>query len=196
MGEKLEAVRYLQDVLKVNPEHALQLAEKLDEEEYNEKDDLRQKFNELKVKMENPPSAKFPRTIGLIFMGIGIIMLTIAIYLVYSDYQFTEKAISVTGEVLSYDSYYSSDSDGGGSTMYTPTFSYSYNGKEYTYTSSTSSSSPDFKIGEAAEILVDPDNPSNVLVNSFWERYLISVILGFLGAMFSGLGYMTFKIFG
>lgn len=197
MGEKLEAVRYLQDVLKVNPEQALQLAEKLDEEEEkNENNDLRKRFNELKAKMESPPSAKLPRTVGLIFMGIGIIMLASVVYLMYTDYHFTKKAASVTGEVLSYDSYYSSDSDGGGSTMYTPTFSYSYNGKEYTFTSSTSSSSPEFKIGEAVEILVDPDDPNNVLVNSFWERYLISVILGFLGAMFSGLGYMAFKIFG
>lgn len=197
MGEKLETVRYLQDVLNVSAEQALQLAEKLDEEaEFNENNELRLKFNELKAKMENPPSARFPRTIGLIFMGIGIVMLTVVIYQVYADYQFSQKAISVSGEVVSYDSYYSSDSDGGGSTMYTPTFAYTFNGKEYTYVSSTSSSSPDFEVGELVEILVDPDDPQNILINSFWERYLIAVILGFLGTMFTGLGYMSFRIFG
>jgi len=129
-------------------------------------------------------------------MVLGSIMLIVVVYVVYSNNQFSQKAIPVTGEVISYDSHESSDDDGGSTTMYTPTYGYSYNGKNYTYTSSTSSSSPDYDIGEKVEVLVDPDNPEEVLVNAFWERWLIVVILGFMGSMFTGLGYMAYRLMG
>lgn len=194
MGEKLEAVRYMQETLGLSAEQALTLVEKLDEE--TEQTELRTKFESMRERMQSGPASKMPRTVGLIFMSIGGIMLAVVAYIIVSDYKFSQRAVPVTGKVIDYSSYYSTDSDGSGSTMYTPTFEYTYNGSKHTYTSSTSSSSPDFEMGESVEILVDPDNPGNVLVNAFWERWLLAVILGFMGSMFAGLGYMAFRLFG
>lgn len=193
-GDKLEAVRYLQQTLNVNAEQALALTEKLEEESGN--NELLNRFNELKSKLGSKPSTRFPRIVGLAFMSIGLIMLSAVAFLAYRDYQFSLRAIPVTGKVTANESYYSSDSDGGGTTMYTPTFEYSFNGAIHTHKSNVSSSEMDYSIGESVEILVNPDDPQQILVNEFWERWTLPLILGFLGLMFSGLGYMAYRLFG
>ena len=79
MGEKLEAVRYFQQVLSIDAEQALLLAEKLEKEVEPEFDqqELLQKAEEMKRS-----GAKVGRLVGLIFMSIGIVLLVVAGYFV------------------------------------------------------------------------------------------------------------------
>lgn len=189
-GEKLEAVRYLQTELNIGAEQALSLTEKLEEETNKE---FEAELNEFHGAAKD---TKMPRLVGGLFMTLGSIMLMIVLYVIYSNNQFVKRAIPVTGEIVNYDSYESSNDDGGSTTMFTPTFAYSFNGREYKYKSSTSSSAQDYKIGDKVEILVDPNDPNSVLVNDFWERWLLVMILGFLGTMFSGMGYLVYRFLG
>ncbi len=197
MGEKLEAVRYLQETLNIDAEQALRLTEKLEEEdEKSETSDLRHRFEKAKQEMSSSKGTNVGRTVGLIFMSVGILMLATCFYLFYNSTQFAKRAIPVMGRVVDYDSYYSTNDDGGGSTMYTPIYEYTYYGNKKTFQSSVSSSSRDFDIGEEVEILVDPDDPDEIIVNTFWDRYFAVVILGFLGSLFTGLGYMAYRLMG
>jgi hypothetical protein len=50
-------------------------------------------------------------------------------------------------------------------------------GKQYEYESVNSSSPPSHDVGEVVTLLYDPDNPGKARVNSFWELWLLSVIL-------------------
>jgi len=195
-GEKLEAVRYLQQTLNIDAAQALLLAEKLEEEDEAELSVLRKQFDQAKQDMSQSKGVNVGRIVGLSFMTIGFIMLSLAAYFIYSSYTFSKRAIPTLGRVIDYDSYYSSDNDGGGSTMYTPIFEYSHMGSKLTYKSSVSSSSQDYDLGEEVEILVDPDDPEHVMVNNFWDRYFAVVVLGFLGSMFTGLGYMAYRLIG
>ena len=170
---------------------ALLLAEKLEEEEVGTTE-LREQFEEAKKKMQATSGVNLGRTVGLIFMCIGIPMLAFGFYYFYDNYIFSQHAIPVVGRVIDYDSYYSSDSDGGGSTMYTPIYEYTYNGNRKTHAGTVSSSSRPYDLGEEVEILVDQDDPNHVLVNTFWDRYFAVVMLGFLGTLFTGLGYLAF----
>lgn len=197
MGEKLEAVRFLQETLNIDAEQALLLAEKLEEEEEkSDTSDLRKQLEKAKQEMSSSKGFKMGVTVGLIFMSLGILMLAFGFYFFYDNYQFAKRAVPVVGHVVDYDSYYSTDDDGGGSTMYTPIYEYTYQGNKKTHASSVSSSGRDFDIGEEVEILVDPDDPNEILVNTFWDRYFAVVILGFLGSLFTGLGYMAYRLMG
>ena len=199
-GDKLEAVRYLQHQLSITADQALKLAEKLEEDLNNEgiaeSEKLDEKLNELKKEFGAKKQLNVGRLVGSIFMVVGSIMLAVAAYVTYANNQFSKRAIPVSGEVISYSSYESNDDDGGTTTMFTPTFSYTYNGKNYTHASNVSSSGQDYQIGEKVDVLVDPDDPTEVLIDSFWEKWLIVVILGFLGIMFAGMGYMVHVVLG
>ena len=186
MGDKLEAVRFVQQTLYISVEQALTLTEKLE--------------GELKSPNENPsdaPTMNVGRLLGSIFMSLGGIMLAVVAYLAFSNYKFEQRAQPVKGKVVDYQSYQSANSKGGGyTTMYTPSFEYPFQGKPYRYKSSTSSSSKEYEIGEAVEVLVDPLEPETPLINTFWEKWFLPVLLGSLGTMFTGMGYLAFRVFG
>jgi len=137
-------------------------------------------------------NANSSQVVGLIFMTLGLIMLAVVGYLLASHYKFTQRAISVTGTVIGYNNQLGRGDDSG---MYSPMFEYSVNGIKRTYQSHSSSSSPEFEIGDTVEILVDPNDAQSVMVNSFLERWLAPSILGFLGALFTGLGYVVYRVF-
>lgn len=194
MGEKLEAVRYFQQTLNITAEQALVLAEKLEEEV--ETSPLLEKFKSVQQAVRHKPATNVSRLVGGIFMGLGGIMLAIVVYLIQSNYQFAQRAIPVKGVVVRYDNHQSSNDNGGSTTMYTPTFEYDFEGKTYTYKSNTSSSSPSYEIGEEVDVLVDPNDPNEILIDNFWEKWFLPAVLGFMGAMFSGMGYLVYRVFG
>lgn len=193
MGNQLDAVRYLQETLDITSEQALILAEKLEEETESE---LEKEFKSMQDEMHQKPSINIGRLVGGIFMGLGVIMLAIAAYFIVSNYKFSERAITVKGKVIDYNSYESRNDDGGSTTMYTPTFEYEFQSKTYTHKSTTSSSSQDYELDELVDVLVDPDNPKEILIDSFWEKWFVSVLLGFLGTLFTGMGYLAYRVFG
>ncbi len=116
-------------------------------------------------------------------------MLTVCAYLFASQYRFAQRAIRVKATVIAY------DNQSEGSSMYSPLFEFSFNGVKRTYQSHVSSSSPEFEIGESVEILVDPNDPQSVLINTFLGRWLAFAILGFLGTLFTTLGYLVLRVF-
>lgn len=194
MGEKLDAVRYFQETLQVSAEEALLLAEKLEEE--IEETDL-EDIKELQQEALKQPGVNVGRLVGMIFMSIGTIMLAVVAYLLVSNYQFMQRAQSVKGKVIDYQSYQSRDRDSNSSTsMYTPTYQYAYKGKLYTHISTTSTSSKDYEIGDPVEILIDPEDPKEILINSFMVKWFLPLLLGFMGTLFTGLGFVAFRFLG
>ena len=191
-GEKSRVVQYLRHTFRVSPEEAVKLMEKLEVEAKDST--LLEKLRALKAKQHS--GVNVPRLAGLLFIGIGLIMLISVAYIVMDNNKLSKRAIVTTGVVLSYSTYFSNDEESSGSTMYTPTFEYSFNGKKYTKQSDLSSSSRVFEIGDEVEILVDPDEPQNALINSFWERWFMAVVLGGMSTMFVGLGYMAYRVLG
>lgn len=194
MGEKLDAVRYFQNTLGITADQALVLAEKLEEE--IESSPLLDEFKALQSEATRKPGVNVGRLVGTIFMSVGGILLAVVVFLIVSNYKFSQRAILVKGKVIDYDSYVSTDDDGSSTTMFRPTFEYAYAGKTYTHVSSTSSSSPEYEISEMVDVLVDPDEPQEILIDNFWERWFLPVLLGFMGTMFAGMGYLVFRILG
>lgn len=189
-GRQLEAVRYLREVLGVSLEQGMALAEKLEAEEGGAVTPLAQR-----VTTHLKSGSSVAKLVGRIFMTVGLLMIGVAAYFVYSNRQFEQRARPVQGTVVDFQSYVSTN-DNSSTTMYKPVFEYVFNGKTYTYVSTTSSSSPEFEVGEKVNILVNPQNPEDVLVDSFLEKWLISLILGIMGTFFTGMGYVAYRVLG
>lgn len=195
MGEKPEAVRYFQQVLAIDAEQALLLTEKMEKEvepKFNLQE-FHQKYEEMKRTAPN-----ITRPAGLIFMCLGIVLLAYVFYLRYAYQQFEETAVTVKGTVVDFQSEITEHDRGRMGTYttitYTPVFEYVYEGKKYTYVSTSSSKEKEYEVGERFDILVNPENPANVLVHSFMEKWSTPAWLGFLGTLFTGLGYVLFAV--
>lgn len=189
-GKQLEAVRYFREVLGVDANQALALAEKLEQEMGGPPPLLAQR-----VTAHLRSGSIVGRLVGRIFMTVGIIQAVVAAYLVFSHSRFERHAMAIKGTVVDYQSYVSTGSDGS-TTMYTPVFEYRLNGKAYTHVDNSSSSFREFEVGEVVDILVDPENPEDVLVDSFMEKWFVPTLLGFMGIVFAGIGYGLYRILG
>ena len=119
---------------------------------------------------------KSPRKLGCAFVLLpisAIILLGISIWYTYSSYMFYSKGSEVQGTVVRLEE--SSSDDGG--TTYSPVFSYTVDGQQYEYESVNSSNPPSNKVGDIETLLVDPANPGKARQNSFWELWLLPIIL-------------------
>jgi len=81
----------------------------------------------------------------------------------------------VTGTVIAMEPY----ADGGESVA--PVIAYTWQDKEMTYHSKTFSYPPAYHTGEKVEIFVNTQNPEDVFINSFADRWLVITILGSIG---------------
>lgn len=195
MGDKLDAVRYFQQVLNIDAEQALLLAEKLEEEiDAEESPDLKE-FEQQRTKLKES-GANVGRIVGTLFMGIGMVMLLVVGYLIYSHQQFEKNAKVVKATLTAYQSYDSRDDDGSTTTMFTPVFEYEFKGTKHTYVSNSSSSSKDYEIGEKVDMMVNPDDPKDVLVDSFMGKWFLPLLLGIMGTVFTGMGYLAYALLG
>lgn len=181
-GEQLAAVKMLQESLNMNLEEAHRMVEQLSSKI------KKQRPTEV-VSSQKSGGNAFP-IVGIAFVSVGLLLLGIGIYLYQSNQNFKEYAIPLQAVVIDYQEYRKD-----GSTTYSCVYEYEYAGKSYKITSSTSSTHPAFNIGEEVEILVDPENPSKILINSFVEEWLGILILAGMGIMFSVLGMVFLMIF-
>ncbi len=102
----------------------------------------------------------------------AVILAGVSIWYLYSSYMFSTTGTEVQGTVVRLES---STSDG--STSYSPVFRYTFDGKEYEYESVNSTNPPANEVGDVETLLVNPNNPSKARQNSFWELWLVPVIL-------------------
>src|SRR5687768_3404725 len=86
-GDKLGAVRHIQEALSLSADDALTLAEKLEEQTLI--------TNVAKLEEGVNPA----RVVGIVFSIIGFILLSLSVIFGYRDYQFASTAIQVTGKV-------------------------------------------------------------------------------------------------
>ncbi len=100
-------------------------------------------------------------------------------YLTKVAYTFNETAVEVLGTVISVEVNHSDDS-----TTYKPTFRFlDVQGRKYTVQTYISSSSYDYNVGQKVSILYDPNDPSNIRINSWFSIWGMGLILFVIGAV-------------
>jgi hypothetical protein len=174
-GKKLEAVKFARDFLKIGLVEAKELVEAAESEliasgHYNPRKGIA--FNGISLLL-------------VIFGSIGILLLSIAGFLYWRDYQHTKHSISVVGTVIKLN--YESNATA-------PVVQYKWNGVDRIYSSNVFSSPSAFEIGETVEMLVNVNDPYEVVINQLTERYLFAIVFGFIGAIFVLIGGVGMKL--
>ena len=170
-GDKLAAVRYLQQNYSLTAEEALTLAEKLEQQD--------SKGPATAIQTNSPL-----RLVGIIFSVAGFLLLSVAFVSGFRDYKFTAIALPITGRVVSIQP----------PPGYAPVIEYRMSGTTYTVTGEQLSSDRVFVIGQDVELLVDPRKPQEAKLNSFFDRWFVVVILASIGLLFSIIGFVVRKL--
>lgn len=122
-------------------------------------------------------NTQLPRVFYLAFGGVSFLLLTITAVLFYFDQRAANTYTRIEGTVIR------NQFNGG---MARPVISYSWEGKDLTYAENTYSNPPAFKRGDRVELFVNPNDPTDVWVNSFIGRFLGMTIVGGIGLVFLG----------
>lgn len=123
---------------------------------------------------------KLPGLVGGIFLFIGICMLISAIIAYVNNVSFIETAEKTNGVVteliLRKSAYY-------------PVIQFRTTTNEViNFNSPVGSLPPSYRVGEEVTVFYDPANPYSATLNGFWSKWTVSIILSFLGVIFSFLG--------
>jgi hypothetical protein len=121
---------------------------------------------------------------GGAFPLLGILLLVISFAIYRSNAGARETGVLTTGNVVGMEERY--DSDG---SMYAPIIRFTtIEGEVVEFTSSTWSRPAAYGPGDTVEVLYQPDDPNGAEVDSAFERYGASAILGLVGLLLAVVG--------
>lgn len=180
-GRNIEAVKYLRDNFGLSLKHAKYLTDNI---AYEIQDEIIRDFtgSAFSNRTFKGKSINVGRMVGGIFAFVGIIFLSITIYVFLKDKEFVEHSVKVQGVVVKYPSK--------------PLFEYEYKGEFYNYQATATSNPPSYYIGEEVQIFINPDHPQEALVDNFSERWLLATISGGMVLLFFTIGSISFFLLG
>ena len=137
------------------------------------------------------------KLVGVGFSLVGAFFLVIGIYFTYARLGFLGRCSEAKAVVV--DIYWEEDYDPetGHYMVAFPVFQFTdqRTGEQVTARSSVGGPSPAYSVGQEVDILYDPQNPTaNVLVESFWDLWMPSVLSLPVGSLLVIVGAHNKKI--
>jgi len=130
-------------------------------------------------------AGRFPVGVAGLFAVVGLALLGGGIYNGLETRH--DIAVGVTAGGTVTDLVAGSDSDG--DTVYYPHVRFvTESGDAIEFTSSIGASPPDFDVGETVSVLYDPALPGKARIDSFFQLWFSTLILGGMGAVFAAIG--------
>jgi len=124
---------------------------------------------------------------GLIFLVVGLIMLAFALFAWLNGTWFRIQADEVMGTVV--EVRLTANSDGN---AYSPVIQYrARTGETLTHYSNICSWPAAYEQGQQVTMYVDRADPEHVQMDDFFEIWFIPLLFGFMGSIFSGIGFFT-----
>ena len=128
----------------------------------------------------------FTPTLGSLFIiaGLGTVF---GSFLSFNHTQeFIKTASTVEGTVIEIRQKISKKS-----ITYFPVFKYqTHQGKIVHIESSVGTNPPNYGVGAKVNVIYDPNDPNQAEINSFWSVWLLTVVFGALGSLFTGIGLL------
>ncbi len=121
-----------------------------------------------------------------IFLLVGLGMLGGGIYSFVTTWQFIGGAAAADGVVIALEERRSSAD--GDSSYYPRVVFETEDRRKYEFIGDTGSRPAAFDVGERVRVLFDPARPEAARIDSFLQLWLLPLILGGLGTVFSGFG--------
>jgi uncharacterized protein DUF3592 len=135
--------------------------------------------------------------LGSVFGLVGAGLLVAGIAVGAATVSFMTSAERVDGKVVDMTERTTSDSSSSGSstsTAWYPTVEFDVDGKAYSFQSSVGRNPPGYEIGDTVEVAYAPGDPDNARMAAFWSAYLLPLILGGIGIVFTSIGVVLFVI--
>jgi hypothetical protein len=127
-----------------------------------------------------------------LFPLIGVGLLGGAVWQVIVANRFKATARPAIGEVVGYSEYDSTDSDGHTSHLYDPIVRFTAEPERVVEKQTGIGSSPrPYRVGQRLKLLYSPENPEDYKINSPFQIYFAAGVLGFIGAVFLGVGLIA-----
>jgi hypothetical protein len=149
------------------------------------------------VDFAEPARDPLTRFILILFLGIGVLMLAISVIAAVFTVRSFSREVSARGNVV--DFVVRTDSEG--QEYYYPVVEFTLpDGSMQNVQLSTGSWPPAYIKGEAVTVLYDQEKPQNARIQSFsgaFDKWILSMITGFLGIVFVGVslfvGWLFYK---
>lgn len=171
-GKKIEAIKY------VHSKSKLGLKESMTQVEI-----IQQEIDPTFIPSKKSGCAlSLFRVLGFVFAFIGMVLLGLGLIIYWLDAAIVKEENKTEGIVI--------ELTGKGTVA--PVFEYTWRGEQRTYKSSVYSNPPAFEINERATLYINPENPDEVIVDTFSERWLAVTILSGIGGIFTFLGIIFF----
>ena len=140
--------------------------------------------------LDKAKKTKTLKYVGPIFTLVGIAVLALGIYLGIERKNFLETALSTDGEVVELNRKRSDDSY-----VYYPVVEFSPPGSTNTLTFEHDSGSnpPSYSVGESVEVLYDPQNPNEAIIDAGLMNWFGTGIASFLGLIFTLVGVSSVR---
>lgn len=175
--KKIEAIKYVKEQLTIGLKEAAEIVGEIDEGVIP--DDV--------PASQGPGCAKGVFRIAKLIVGlVTFTLLGIAGLIYYLNEKIAEQGERVEGVVESL-----KDSGGGAA----PVIVYEWRGKEYRYESTLYSNPPDYMQDERVPVFVNRDDPNEILIDRFTDRWLAIAVIAGLGAFF-GIFYIVLVFIG
>lgn len=128
--------------------------------------------------------------VGPTFTLIGLLSLGAAIYLGIQRANFLETAITARGEVVNLIEKRSDDSY-----VYYPVVEFTLPGSfdVLTFQHDSGSNPPSYTIGEQVQVLYDPENPQNAIIDAGLWNWMATGLVSTLGLLFTMVGISSVK---
>lgn len=132
------------------------------------------------------------KTVGGIFLLVGLAMLAATNYLYFDQSDFIANAKEADGQVIDLIRKQQND-DGSTSTTYSAVVRFTDDQSvSHEFIDRVSSNPPRYSKGQDVHLLYEPENPANAIVDDFWGRWAMVAILGGMGGIFSLVGGAMF----
>jgi hypothetical protein len=127
------------------------------------------------------PMAGPSPVVALICAGIGVVCLLAAVGFAVAALNFAAGAVHAEGTVVR---LVATDNKGSKA----PLVRYEVEGTTYEFQSSISSTTPGYAVGQKVPVMYRPENPGAGQIDSFFERWLMPIVLGVFGLVFTLVG--------
>lgn len=168
-GQKIEAIKLAKETLSVRLNGAKVFVE-----------DIERELNpSYRIQHGKPLHAGAGGILLGVFIGLGLLFMGAATYVYLRQSQSIQQSDLIKGRVVSM----RNNNEG----MSAPVIEYEWHGEKRMYESSTYSNPPAFTVDEEVPVYVNRQDPGDITVDSFSERWLLIMILAVMGSFFVGI---------
>ena len=129
-------------------------------------------------------SPKGSKTIALVLIGLSLLMFGLAVYFIIEKNKEIANSYLAEGVVAGF-----IINEGAA-----PIISYEIEGIVYQYTSNIYSSPPSYDLNETVEIYVSNNDPNDIIINSFGNKWFLPMIFGGFCFVFGLIGLVFLKL--